>query len=244
MWEVKFKLGIFRQKPSFLSRGTFLSRATLHKKLSVGLLRSQKLLSLMRELFLGLLLILLWAQSQDWLKTARFSGLSWFQYSPLLTHNVKRGKKPQLPAATTWQQPQEMLCISPIICRSSLCMDSRWVLVHCWWAVPPAQVQPFYHQQLYDVREKHSKWVDPEEKCNWMWQLLHAQASLPQPWWVVTFTVTWKEENLKLAMLGIIDWVSCMRTRAPQSILASNLRCHFLRVAQFFFSVISKGCHL
>lgn len=51
MWEVKFKLGIFRQKPSFLSRVTFLSRATLHKKLSVGLLRSQELLSLMRELF-------------------------------------------------------------------------------------------------------------------------------------------------------------------------------------------------
>lgn len=222
MWEVKFKLWIIRQKPSFLSRGTFLSRA-IAQEIECGFASVTGIALSHERAFLGLLLILLWAKSQDWLKTARFSGLSWFQYSPLLTHNVKRGKKPQLPAATTWQQPQETLYISPIICRSSLCKDSRWVLVHCWWAVPSAQVQPFYHQQLYDVREKHSKWVDPEEKCNWMWQLLHAQASLPQSWWVVTVTVTWKEENLKLAMLGTPDWVSCMRTRAPQSILASKV---------------------
>lgn len=36
MWEVKFEFGIFRQKPSFLSRGTFLSRANIAQEIECG----------------------------------------------------------------------------------------------------------------------------------------------------------------------------------------------------------------
>lgn len=36
MWEVKLKLGIFRQKPSFLSRGTSLSRANIAQEIECG----------------------------------------------------------------------------------------------------------------------------------------------------------------------------------------------------------------
>lgn len=237
MWEVKFKLGIFRQKPSFLSRGTFLSRANVAQEIECGFASVTGIALSYERAFLGLL----WFYSEpntriDW-KLLGFQACPDFS-TVLSWPTMWRGEKTQLPEVTTWQQPRETLYISPIICSSFLCMDSRWVLVHCWWTVPPAQVQPLYHQQPYGVREKHSKWVDPEEKCNWMWQLLQAQASLPQSWWVVIFTVTWKEENLKLAMLGIPDWVNCMRTRAPHSILASKLRCRFLRVAQFFFSFL------
>lgn len=131
---------------------------------------------------------------------------------------------------------------------SSAEVPSAWTVDEPWCIVgelyPRLKFSLSTISSSMDGGEQHSKWVDPEEKCNWMWQLLQTQASVAQSWWVVTFTVTWKEENLKLAMLGIPDWVSCMRTRAPQSILASKLRCHFLKVAQFFFSVISKGCHL
>lgn len=33
MWEVKFKFGIFRQKPIFLSRRTFLSRTNIAQEM-------------------------------------------------------------------------------------------------------------------------------------------------------------------------------------------------------------------
>lgn len=45
MWEVKFKLEIFRQKPNFLSRGTFLSRANIAQEIECGFASVTELLS-------------------------------------------------------------------------------------------------------------------------------------------------------------------------------------------------------
>lgn len=61
MWEVKFKFEIFRQKPSFLSRGTFLSRANIAQEIECGFAMVTGIaLSLMKllELLWVLLLIL------------------------------------------------------------------------------------------------------------------------------------------------------------------------------------------
>lgn len=59
MWEVKFKPAIFRQKPSFLSRGTFLSRANIAQEIECGFASVTEIALFHERAFLGSALILL-----------------------------------------------------------------------------------------------------------------------------------------------------------------------------------------
>lgn len=144
-----------------------------------------------------------------------------------------RGKKTQLPAATTWEQPQEALCLpSSAAVPTVWTVDESWcLLVSCTLSWSPAFLPSaaLWWGQSTQSRLTLKRNASGCGSC-WRPKLLchsHCEWYHLQSWWVVTFTVTWKEENVKLAMLGIPDWVSCMKTRGTTQYIGFKVKVSF-----------------